>query len=350
MKLNKKVEYILKCVKKIGDTSFREKVTSIGKDGRLMYFSQYGDLYPDKRFYAIDFTDVKGLGMCAYIRFTLDKLIYADFHACIPVVFWGTKTYYSEKSDADHKLDAFWKYYQPINPEYTESVYRSFWVAKSTLGDHYYLPSKGSRATYASNADDISRYAAVFRKYFVESEDLNAYLRRSTFQFLDDDILGVHVRGTDYNKNFKGHPIVVTMKQYLNETKRLMDTGKYSKIFLATDDANAVKVFDKAFPNQVVYYSDTFRSENDQAVHGSHSTRDRHEFMLGLEVLRDMYTLASCSGLVASVSNVPTLARVIREAKNEEYRDCNILYMGENQTGPKFSDPRIKHNEEKRWK
>lgn len=126
-----------------------------------------------------------------------------------------------------------------------------------------------------------------------------------------------------------------------------METGKYYKIFLATDDAKIVKLFDEAFPNQVIYYADTFRSENDEAVHGSSSTRERHEFMLGLEVLRDVYTLVSCMGLVASVSNVPTLARVIKEARNEKYIDCSILYLGENRTGPRFKDSRIKHNEEK---
>lgn len=210
MKLNKKLEYILKCIKKLGDIPFQEKVTSIGRDGRLIYFSQYGDLYPDKRFYAIDFSDTQGMGMCAYIRFTLDKLIYADFHSCIPVVFWGTQTYYSETNDAIQNIDAFGKYYQPINSEFSETIYKSFWVAKSTLGDHYYLPNKGSKATYSSDAADITRYSEVFRKYFTESTDLKAYLNSSALQLADQNVLGVHVRGTDYTKNFKGHPIAVT--------------------------------------------------------------------------------------------------------------------------------------------
>lgn len=337
--MNKRVEYVLKCIKKFPDATFRDKVVSIGRDGRLIYFSEYGDENPGIRFYLIDFSDITGLGMCAYIRFTLDKLVYADFHGCIPVVFWGTKTYYSERTDEQQKIDAFWKYYQPINPEYNESIYHSFWVCKSTLGDHYYLPSEGSKAKYSSHENAVLNYAKAFRKYFRESEDLEKYLDNSMIH-LKQNVLGIHVRGTDYKMNFKGHPVAITTEQYLAETRKLMNSENYSEIFLATDDASVIQLFCREFPGKVIYYKDTFRSENNEAVHGSHSNRERHEFMLGLEVLRDVYTLADCSGLVASVSNVPTLARVIKKARNMEYHDCRILYLGENQSGRKFSDLR----------
>lgn len=339
MTINERAVYLLKCLKNYNDASFREKIISIGRDGRLMYFSQYGELNPDKRFYLIDFSGISGLGMCAFIRFTLDKLIYADFHGCIPVVFWGKYTYYSEKEDSQLKIDAFTKYYQPINPQYIDEVNHSFWVCKSTMGDHLFLPSQGSHESYLADENEILRYAQVFQKYFKESDSLKKYLAQSSFQ-LRENTLGVHVRGTDYNKNFKNHPVAITTEQYIEETKRLMDSGRYSTIFLATDDATVVQRFDKIFPGKVVYYTDAFRSENNEAVHGSFSTRNRHEFMLGLEVLRDVYTLVECSGLIASVSNVPTLSRIIKKARNLDYSDCRILYLGENHTGPKFSDPR----------
>ena len=52
--------------------------------------------------------------------------------------------------------------------------------------------------------------------------------------------------------------------------------------------------------------------------------------LLGYEVLRDMYTLASCDGLVAGLSQVSYAARICKRSRNEKYDIEMILNKGIN--------------------
>lgn len=143
-------------------------------------------------------------------------------------------------------------------------------------------------------------------------------------------ILGVHARGTDFKRNYNGHPIAVTAQEYLAEAKNLVETGEYDRIFLATDDTNAVRLFRNEFGSKILYYDDVTRGEGNETVMKSDSTRDDHHYKLGLEVLRDMYTLASCDGLVAGLSQVSFAARIQKFSWNQQYVDLKILDKGIN--------------------
>ena len=52
--------------------------------------------------------------------------------------------------------------------------------------------------------------------------------------------------------------------------------------------------------------------------------------MLGVEVLRDMYSMAECDGLVAGLSQVSYAARIQKKSMGSEYEDLVILNKGIN--------------------
>ena len=68
-----------------------------------------------------------------------------------------------------------------------------------------------------------------------------------------------------------------------------------------------------------------------------HIDRPLHYYKLGLEVLRDVYTLASCDGLICGLSHVSCAARYIKSAKGEMFEDIKILDSGMNKQHSKLA-------------
>ena len=100
---------------------------------------------------------------------------------------------------------------------------------------------------------------------------------------------------------------------------------------MATDDKKTVEQFQMAFGDKLVYYKDVVRSDGDETVMKSQSQRENHHYLLGLEVLRDMLTLAACDGLAAGLSQVSYSARIQKKSMGQEYRDLVVLNKGINQ-------------------
>lgn len=186
-----------------------------------------------------------------------------------------------------------------------------------------------SFVSYQWTSDDIEIYANLQRKYIKLNDKTKLYVNSNIKNIIGNSkTLGVHVRGTDFNISLKNHPKVILPTDYLNESKRIFSSGEYDKIFLATDDLNALILFQQEFKDKLVYYNDVYRSNNNVAPHCSISNRTLHKYWLGMEVIRDAYTLAACDSLIAGESNVSFAARVIKKANNKNYSKCIILNKG----------------------
>jgi len=145
--------------------------------------------------------------------------------------------------------------------------------------------------------------------------------------------LGVHVRGTDFRRNYKGHPVKIGTEEFVEAVAGLLAQADYDNIFLATDDTEAIRMFHERFGEKVSYYQDVMRSSGNETVMKSRSDRKQHHYLLGREVLRDAWTLGLCSGLVAGLSQVSLNARILKKAAGTEYENLIILDKGINQSG-----------------
>ena len=78
---------------------------------------------------------------------------------------------------------------------------------------------------------------------------------------------------------------------------------------------------------------------DDESVAYSKSSRENHHYLLGLEALRDQYTLSACDGMVCGLSNLSITARLFKRGIfKEEYKDLVILDKGTNQNNKAFCD------------
>ena len=107
-----------------------------------------------------------------------------------------------------------------------------------------------------------------------------------------------------------------------------------------------MRKFRETFGDKVKAYQDVFRDEGgDESIAFSVSDRAHHKYLLGLEVLRDQYTLTHCDGLVCGYSNVTFLARIMRKGwLNKDYKDYilinNGLYHNNNRFGESGHAPK----------
>lgn len=126
---------------------------------------------------------------------------------------------------------------------------------------------------------------------------------------LTDTILGVHVRGTDRRKGAPGHLMTSSANVYLKKAIELDQTYHFSQVFLACDEIETVKMFQKTFKERLLF-SDAYRVSANSAntVHiikdESIPPRPLHKYLLGREVLIDALLLARCGHLLCGPSNV----------------------------------------------
>jgi hypothetical protein len=70
------------------------------------------------------------------------------------------------------------------------------------------------------------------------------------------------------------------------------------------------------------------RSSKNQSVAFEKNERKHNKYKLGLEVIRDMYTLASCDGFIGGISQVAICAQINKVANKESYEDLIVIDKG----------------------
>ena len=110
-----------------------------------------------------------------------------------------------------------------------------------------------------------------------------------------------------------------------------MDTGSFDAVFIATDDASICDRIKKELTDiEVLSHTDVFRSDGNESVVFSDSSRKFHHYLLGYEIARDMYTLSLCDGLVAGKSSVSFLSNLYKHSRDEAYEYMRIIDNGNN--------------------
>lgn len=101
-----------------------------------------------------------------------------------------------------------------------------------------------------------------------------------------------------------------------------------------------MKSFENKYGEKLCYYKDVERGSTNKSVAFCKNNREQHKYLLGLEVIRDMYTLSKCDSLIAGVSQVPICAQINKISRGEKYEVVKIIDKGINRNSHIF----IKHN------
>lgn len=338
--------YAYKCLRGLKNKEFVMDVLRMNECDMILNFKRYGDLHPDKNIYYIyNDSDVRGFFSLFFL--VLDALVIAEKYGLTPVVEFGEHTLYYQNTEINGSRNPFEYYFEPVSEVSPQDIGQSARVLLYKDGHRNadYNQAFSVASQMVSNEDTKDHYmvsrSKVCKKYMRMKPQVQGYIQENTENILRGDrVLGVHVRGTDFNNGYLNHAKAVTLEQYLDAAGAAMEGGGFDSVFLATDEEKAIEAFQKRFGDKLRYYPDILRSTTGEALHFSSNPRENHKYLLGLEVLRDTMTLAACDGLIAGFSNVSLAARIIKQSHDQSFHYLRIINNGFNTTGNRFEKSR----------
>lgn len=291
----------------------------------------YGQANRDKTLYYIEENN-KNLGFFAMYRYWLEYLYFADICGYTPLICAGDKFAYREKNRIG-KTDNPFEYYfeQPagVNP-YEAKLSNRVILSDTMHREMVELIFTGKTNNYKYNKMYLYTMGKMVKKYLKFSNETKKYIDINLKKIGIDNskVLGVHARGTDFRAKYNNHPVYIEEEHYFTNIDRFLESNSYSQIFVATDDSNLLNNFIKRYGKRINFYDDVERSSSKRSVAFSNSNRNQHKYLLGLEVIRDMYTLSLCSDLIAGTSQVSICAQINKIARNERYGNIKIIDKG----------------------
>lgn len=316
-------------IQNVGQTDlFKQKARHLGtlNQGKIIYYIE---------------EDNGDFGFFAMYRAWLEYLYFANVCGYIPVIRASENFLYKETKMINGTDNPFEYYFKQPSAISISNAQRSSKVVISNLMHRQMveLVLTGKYSNYKWNNRYIREMARVVKKYIRFNQQTWEYISEGTQKigFAANKILGVHVRGTDFRVRYDNHPIYLEEKDCFKVIDPMLEDGKYSKLFLATDDNRILKQFINRYGEKLCYYQDVERGSKNQSVAFSKKERKNHKYLLGLEVIRDMYSLSMCSGLVAGISQVVVCAQINKLARGEYYEDLSIIDKGLYINGHMFS-------------
>ena len=319
-----------KIYKSIKDKSLRKQIAFLEEDAELCKISHFGDKNRLKPIYYIE-EGSPTIGFFAVFRIVLDYMAYADYYGMIPYVQYKDCISYHEEHPVNGHKNTFQYYFRIENG--AEDVMDSSLVIHCRKA-HFYaaLPLWGYEKLndYLITPDYYEFYARIIKKYIRIQPEVLEKMKKDIKELgiQSGGFLAVHYRGTDFKNNYGNHPVCIGIEDYLACVKKNLKEGQ--KFFLATDDKDALELFIREFGDRVVYYKDVIRADGKLSVICSNETRENHNYLLGYEVLRDMYTMSMGEVLISGLSQVSIFSEIFKQSRDEQYEEHIILSKGIN--------------------
>ncbi len=293
-------------------------------------------------------------GFCAIWIYYLNRLSFSDKMGLCHVINWNQSDFYQEDHPVNGAESVFEYYFQqPCGISLAEARESACVVYDWNNPEFGYddVFHVGGATDYRFTSEDIEKFAKIQRKYI----KLHPKLQKSIDAQIErlfcghKVVLGVHARGADTKIGYKNHPLIVTAEDYIEKTEELAKRIKAELIFLATDDQEMLELFRDRFGDKLIYYDDVVRSSSTVMSCFIKKERTDHHYLLGLEIIRDVYTLAACQGFVCGMSYVGMVVQVLKRANNQKFRAFYRIFKGLRKDGIELTDSNARKKISDQW-
>lgn len=284
---------------------------------KFMKLEGYYFLHRIRAKYYIIFREEGGAGFFSNYMCVLGHIVLARRFGYIPVVdMKNYPTLYSEDVPVEDVDNAWYYYFQNTSGVTLDEVYKS---GRYVLCNGKYMEKYSDKYVMPKwrypTEQTIEYYAPIIEKDVPLRVDLSEEFDKAWSQQIKeaDTVLGLHIRGTDM-KNRLGHPTPASTQVYLEKTYQMLEEHpEITKIFLATDEINIKEIYEKEFQDSKwsLFMNEAFRVWDNGEAHktGVHETkvenaRQFHKYLMGKEVLQDVYFLTKCDYLICGHDNV----------------------------------------------
>ena len=278
-------------------------------------------------------------GFFALVRWVLDAMYFCDRLSLKPYIkFSKNFLYYDETMPED--MNPYEYYFeQPCN--FDKDMYENVGLIVKYLPRNRQMAEVlNGNSPYQATEEYINQMGRIMRKYLRFNEKtqkiINDQLKTTG---ANKEMLGVHIRGTDYKLNWKDHPQYVPPEVYYKYIDMAIKKFDFKKIYIATDDQDILREFIAHYgKDKVVFSQNSIRTNGTEGVHIlSGVKRMNHKYLLGVEVICDMCMLAACGGLISGLSQVSLASRIYKKSKREAFLYDKKIDRGVNKKGKMFS-------------
>ena len=247
-----------------------------------------------------------------------------------PVVMMPPASCYCEKSPVNGTTNPFEYYFEPVSDISLGDARQSSAVVKHNYYQRMYIHHiHGMKSGYLPTDEYFTDIAKLVGRRLRLNAVTAPIIKGGIAAMLGGKkTLGVHVRGADFKRHYINHPNMVNPDEYLPMVESILSRNSFERIFLATDDVEALEKFRSRWGDMVYFYDDVERTSGDETVMRSQNPRPLHHYRLGLEVIRDMYTLAACDGIVAGLSNVSLFANIVKRSTGGCFEVADYINKG----------------------
>lgn len=278
-------------------------------------------------------------GFFGLLRSVLISCCYADENGFVPYIKYAKTILYAEESIFCGTNNPFEYYFE--QPMGSSVVWKGLNIIKRKPEHLHGIEFKYNLnpvLAYHIEANYINRMTQIYHKYIRLNSRTNSLIETSVKKLLNGKkTLGIHIRGTDFLKQFNGHPVPVTVEEYVEVIQKEVRIEEYDQVFVATDDIRCLKELKRKLSMPLVYYKNVIRGNSDKSVAFERNERKHNNYYLGLEVLRDAYTLAACDSFIGCLSQVDIFARIIKKSQDQEFDFLKIIDKG------------VFHNDKRCW-
>ena len=335
---NENIRYIVRFFKNLRNARVVYDSNRLYSNPQSVFIDHKGDKNTGRLVMPI-IVDSAGWGFGAGLRYVLAGLWYADECGFTPVVEYTLNSLYAQEPGFMGTNNPFEYFFEPITLEdwkNSRAIVRTKGFTPEWEDDRVSTAQQCMEAEYGNtyNIPDeyTKRLGVIWKKYISlnKASSEQVYNTAVYNRIKEKKTVGVHVRGTDYNAGIKGHPVKVDETEHVKLVKKLLETEGYEQVFIASDESGAIEYFRSVFGERVFCYSDVLRSSDGEPVHFSKNKREAHHYLLGIEILKDMYALAACDGFVGGISQISNCVRILKSSAGEKYINMELIDHGIN--------------------
>ena len=333
---------ILYLIKYRNDTDFMEEIQGLKSNSNLIELKESG-IEPKERveekFWCNIVIDGRDNGFFAMVRWTLDAFYFCECFGLNPFVEFSDSSLYHDEDMPSGKSVYEYYFEQPFLAD-RQTVESARGVVIYDPRNRLKAESLNGGISYQVTEEYITQMAEIMKKYLKFNKETQRIISEQlSKRKVNENVLGVHIRGTDYKSNYKNHPQYISPEDYYVYIDKAMEEYGFEKIYIATDDNSILNEFLKRYStNKVIYADEVVRSDGTYGVHtASGIKRPYHKYKLGLEVICDMCTLAACGGLVSSLSQVGLVSRIYKKSCGKNFLYDKKIDKGINKKGRLFN-------------
>lgn len=355
---HEKINYFQTILRKSCRKSFRNQVLEMNQEKNdCFHIRSFGNLNKGKIIYLYDVNDSVGMGFFAVYRNMIEACFFAELYGFIPVFHWGKDFPYSESHvTINGETDSYQQFFkQPSNLNYAEA--RQSFAVMISSGNKRSLSRKLlfgkpdiESIEYSMDQEYFKKMSEYSKKYIHMNDMISESISSDIHKLLGSKkTLAVHVRIKVFQHGIDRHPVAASLEKYIEMTKKALKQNNFEQIFLATEESETVDIFSRTFGDQVVFYDDVLRMSDGNVTYVE-GKRENHKYRLGYEVLRDMHTMAKCSGLIGGLSQVAFCTQITKYESGQDFEFKQIFDLGvhHNNYTPKDDYKKLKKRERKK--